>query len=622
MSRTGSRSAKATDAGVAPEAAVPAVRCDRLAWVFAAIVAAILGLNLLLPRSYTIFAVDPLSYLPLGVGLAWTACIVALIVGAGFWRNPRLGTRVPLLGVAAILCVSFFAFRVLYATIQDDGEHGPLQWDGKNLMPYGKNLIGGVIPLPPRLHTVLWYWATRLFGAKIVAFDYRFPILDREALGNDNYILVTMLIGVAVVVLTTALLYARRVSALRALACQVALLCSYPLLMAYGHIDNYIASTLAIAVWYAALFVAGTRPPRWYHYAGLPAAAVFGFWAHPYFIQLLPLTGLFIALSVLDRSGIRWPGWVTVALPAVALTISPFLGGVGNRYLFESGIPGVLLYERLQLCLIVCLPTLLLLGVFRARNPRLLARPAPLPATLAATVLAALGMFVSFNVEQATYGEFDWAIFGSLIVGAAVAFWLTPEAAPAGAGAAPPTATGDEKPLIYVALLSLFLFAPRVYIYSGDLYYQRFAAILPRDQCYYAASMSPYVLVGLRTPVDTAEDRARKLKAFETGAFSPLPIWDKFRELNHLYYVAWCFEVGEEQKGLTGLLWYFKNNPQGLMDLWRGGTRFTNRCQNNAYHRIRAMSRRIIDENLKANPTNAMLKQLSEILIQFEQKDP
>jgi len=91
--------------------------------LFCGLVILVATLNLLFPRSYTLFALNHSSYLPLAFQIVWPLLVVAAIVAA----FKRVALRITVgwsIAFTVLLIISFFVLRTHYPTLHGDGFYG------------------------------------------------------------------------------------------------------------------------------------------------------------------------------------------------------------------------------------------------------------------------------------------------------------------------------------------------------------------------------------------------------------------------------------------------------------------------------------------------------------------
>jgi hypothetical protein len=352
-------------------------------------------------------------------------------------------------------------------------------------------------------------------------------------------------------------------------------------------------------------------------------------------------------MMFLRRVGVRVP-FSFLVLCGVAAGCAPLASYALSAQLLSrvySYHVGRYLLTQAMACLMVCLPAILLAAGLLVRNRSIVRNPSPIQGLAIVVMVSNVTMFFFPILAPPppimihNYGAYGAAVYGAAIVlylsvAACTGLPVNEERGSASAGGEAPRSkapfgsegsspSGSNARLIACcAVLGAFCFVPTVYVHSTRLSYERLSRIVPDDTtAWWSRDMSPYVFMGLWTPVDTEDDRQSRLDMFRKGFSSPRSEWDEFRTLNLLYYIAWCFEFGKVRDGTSELVKVF-GQPGIVRDLWTNGTRFTDRHENKAYRRIRDASRRIIDENLKRQPGNDYLQKMSHLLEQYEKYNP
>jgi hypothetical protein len=176
-----------------------------------------------------------------------------------------------------------------------------------------------------------------------------------------------------------------------------------------------------------------------------------------------------------------------------------------------------------------------------------------------------------------------------------------------------------KKYLLVFIMFNLFIVVPNMMVHKSHGQIDRLVGYLPQERAFYYNDISPYVHVGLRLARPELQDES--LDVFKRG-MQDRGYYQEQNGLNQLYYLAWAFEFKNDQSCYSALEQAIKTNPNMVIDLWRNGTRFTDRCNNKAYRRVRDASRQIIQNQLQKYPHQSYYKQLGALLNEFEIKNP
>lgn len=565
---------------------------------FAGLIALIALINLVLPDSFYFFGLNTMSTLPAWFQLLWTAVILGLVFLMQKMEKPKdFPFIISGILITSIFIASFFIFRTKYPSLLGDAEPGArpcdpvIEWfrfpkaGGGRLPEVLSVFIGNLLPSSFRFnygHTVL--------------FD-NFPV-------NNGWIIQTFIFAIATTLLVVLASNRLKQPASTKTALALFILCSWPMLNAYGHFRSFQSGIFFAWIWFLFLVSLGRQPGKWTNYPPVIITALMAAWCHPSYLLLIPYSLALAGLIILEKWKIR------ITLPLILLSaiiigmapllyrVLPFYGNVGRTTL----------HTGLMSCIHCSLPVLVLLGFIVYDKHAELKKPDPLQATCIVMVTASTLLFFSSYYEYAIVMDIALAMYTALIYAGAVYLFFSTKA--------------DFKILALSALLGIYTCVPAIYVYSNGHLADRLMKLCPQDTASGTyQGMSPYVRLGLCMPIYTKADQQRRLSVFKTGFTNDIPDWQKFKGLNLMYYIAWCFEFGEIEEGSRVLLQVF-NQPAALQDLWRNPTRFTDRYENRAYRRIRDVSRQIIEENLKTNPDNQYLQQLSQLLDQYEEKNP
>ena len=575
----------------------------RLPWMIA--IAAVFALNFLLPRSYLIFGVDHASFLPLPFQIVWAGLALAAIhfVPAVARKGvPPQTARV----LAALAVLSFFAFRTTLPGIHGDGETGGSPASGVARLSLYPGADG-------RLQSFLNEGLARILPDTL-RFRYRFNALFQDFPLNSSWILLTLLCGAALVLFATALAGRWRATPACRAGLLAVILSAPPLLNAYGHFDSYIVPVLCIGLWFGALAGFARQPRRALGRAGLALALAAAAWAHPILLLLAAYAALLPILMWLENRGVRLPLWAAAAAGILA-GLAPYAVGKGNLDFFRPENRDLLpwlLHEKAMSCLSATLPALLLGGAVAWTRRRALRRVDPVRALAVVMALSSTLLFFSLWVGYGLRDEFLYSLLGAICLGAVLL--LCARTAP------------DARLLLAAAVFSLYLFVPKMWVYSGPRLYERFAAHMLRDRCAAARKFSAYYLVAAATPVDTPEYRERKLALLAEGFTSPAAEWDRpgYRLMSRAHYTAWCLEFGKDPAAARQLEWLLLHSPEVLPHLWRGNGRafHTDLFLNRSPAAARRLSRELLLRPRPGARDRELLDALRLALDEAEKNDP
>lgn len=581
----------------------PSLPARRIPWLVA--VAVVFAANLLWPRSYLIFGIDHLSFLPMPFQIAWTGLALAAIAGLPRLERARMPAFAPWL-LAACAIGSFWALRTTLPGIHGDGESG------------GFPALGAarwsIYPDPDgRLQSFLNAGLSRLLPSEL-RFHYHFNALFQDYPLNASWILLTLLCGAALALFAAGMASRWRAPAAARTGLLAVALASPPMLNAYGHFDSYVVPVLCIAIWIGSLAYAAGHPRRVGGWAGMALSMAAAAWAHPILALLLAYAAGLLLLLRPDKAGRRIPLWAAVGA-GIAAGLLPYAIGRGNvdyfRPEYRDGVPW-LLHEKAMSCLSVALPAILLFAETAWMRRRSLRRPGPFQAL--AIVLATSSLLLCFTlwVGYGLRDEFLYSLFGALCLGGAVLLF---------------TATDpDARLALAAAAFSLYLFVPKAWVYSGALLHERFSRHAVHDRCSAARKFSAYYLVAAATPVDSPEYRERKLALLEEGFAFPSAEWDTpdYRKICRAHYAAWCLEFGKDREGTRQLEWFLRHSPDVLPHFWRGNGRAfrTDHFLNRSPARARVLSRKLLDEAGPSSGPEATVAALRLALAEAEVRDP
>jgi hypothetical protein len=613
-----------------------------LTLIFGTVIVLFGVVNVFVPDVFLLFGFYTSAGMSTTFQIMWVLSALLALSYLGRSKPTFAHTEAILLALSCILVVSFVVFRVKYPSLFADGEIGGQPTDMQ--LPSTLDKVGEQLRLPNylcmKLFRVLPDW---------VNLDCPFVFLFRNYELNNAWLVVTFGFGVLLVVLlVTAILTQRAISGAERLWLWMFLACSCPMLNAYGFYDSYIHVIFFMAAFFVGAWMIADNPASWKGYAFFVGLLPFSFFTHQYLWATLPYICGLGGLIFLDRKGVKVPFMLLVVCGVVAgcapLASYALTGKLLSR-VYSYHLGQYLLTQGMT-CILVSLPALLLAGGLLVKDAGIIRNPSPIQGMAVVVLIANITVFV-FPVLAPSPPTMihNYGAYGSAIYGCAVLLYLSSVrqrkeeddgCATRGERVAGPTSQhetvlfwegrirrdGKVRLLAFCAVFGVFTFVPTVYVHSTRLCYERFVRIVPNDiTSWWSRDMSPYVCLGLWTPVDSEQDRQARLDLFRQGFSAPRPEWEDFRALNLIYYIAWCFEFGKTQEGTRELVKVF--GQQGIVrDLWMNGTRFTDRYDNKAYRRIRDVSRKIITENLKRQPMNGYLMQMSQLLDQYEKFNP
>ncbi|MFH0908469.1 MAG: hypothetical protein V1929_06885 [bacterium] len=533
----------------------------------------IAGLNLLFPHNYLFFAIDHVSYLPVSGQILF--CLAALGAITLIARSPEQAhpSRPWMIFVGLVLTTSLMVFRTRFPVMQGDGFRGGWTLEGSGMGEHWWDV--------ERLQSFLAYGL-----CKVVPDHIRFVYFDcgfSENLHRDNvWILLTLLSGVFTIWFITTLLFRSRLDGRSSIGLQVTLLCSAPFLNAYGHFDSYIIPVVMTMLWLSCLFAAhqGHRA-AWF---ALAPILMCGIWAHPILGWLLGHTVFFAAFVLLHARG-RFVHPAALLILGLAYSFLPLLAGRANLDLIRSSNTGILpwlLHERVMSGLQVSLPALWLAVPVLWANRRTLRKPNPIQALAIVLLVSTVSLCFTLWLGYGLKDEFIYSIMGTLILGAAVFLYLGLPHSP--------------RLMLYIAVLSAYLFVPRMIVYSNENIIERFGAHFRRDRCESNRICSPYRVYAVCLPVETKAFRDQRLAILKEGFENPVPQASDLAEECRAFHAAWCFEFGywpEARDQLEHLL--LSHSPY----VWRlfeiNGPFYTSKYLNRAGSMSRVFARRLVE---------------------------
>lgn len=573
-------------------------------WFFAALILLIGVLNLVWPHSYALFAVDHASYLPRTAQVLLLAVALALAVAARWGERLRVPGWV-LAAAAVAIVLSFVVLRTEFPGVHGDGETGG--------SPAGDAPDWRVYPEGDgRLQSFLAYGVGRLVPDTF-RFRYHFSGLFHDFVKSSTWIFTVLVAGTLLAVLLTLAVRRLRIADGARLGLLLVLLASPPILNAYGHFDSYILPVLCVALWFVAAWRAAGPAAGVSAWAAVAAAVLLGAWSHPVLLLLAVYSACLAALVLLERWGKRAPGWA-VAGAGVLLGLSPYALGRGNMTLLRPESAGDLLWllhEKLMSGLQVSLPALALIVVLLLAS-RGASRPGARERMGWITAVSAVLLFFTLGLGYGIRDEFMYSVVGAIVLGGGVFVFLE-------RGAPAPAALG-------AAVLSLYLWGPRVHVYGGEQLLDRFQHHILHDPSSVGRYFSPYYVAASFTPVDARPYQERRLRVLMEGFANPLPAWSapELRVTARAHYAAWCYEFNQPARAGPHLEWLMDHSPQTVPFFWKGSGRpfrtdhYLNRCPRLA----RQVTAGILERKLRDDPDNDTLKALFAEFRRMELTEP
>lgn len=546
--------------------------------------------------------------MPVFIQMVWIAGFIGLLLTIKRWPADIKKTPLLMAGIGFVFILSYHFFRVEYNCVFEDGELGAPP--GNMHFPPITDFNMPTLTLY-RLPFVLCFALSRILPPSF-NFDYIHCLLFRNFELDNTWFLITLAAGALVVGLVTIMVFKiKSLTSPEKLGLQLFLICSSPMINAYGYFKSYIILIFFVTTFFICMWLIAQRGSPWRIFLILALLLPFWLWTHEFMFLLPCYIALLLCLRVLQQRNKTVPWWIFIGM-GIIIGLLPVLTRVMSPAILERVFgyrPGLFIFTQLNACVMIFLPAFLLVAITFFHDRSILNKPTPIQGTCLVILTANVFMFFLPIMEPSPPTMIhNYGPFGALIYGSAATLFLSSQA--------------PKRIIVYLALLSVFIFVPTIYVHSNRLIYERFMKIVPQDfTARWSRDMSPYVFMGLVTPIDSEQDRQARLDWFKSGYTTTVPEWQEFRGLNFIYYTAWCFEFGKTEEGTQALLQAF-SQPQMLMDLWSNGTRFTDRYENKAYRRIRNVSRQIIMENLKRDPKNETLRQLSSILDQYEKQNP
>lgn len=579
------------------------------AGTFIVILALILFACITAPCNLFSYAINAQSILPVPTQILWTSFAAILTMTCSLLRNKiRLPKATPWV-LATFFIISFLIFRTSCPSLLNEGETGARPYNGwitwQNFPDAGSGRLQDVINL-----------SISKIAPETIKFKYSHSIRFDNYPINNASIVKNLLFGILIVLNVTLASFKTSLQTSTRVAIQIFLLSSFAMMNAYGHFRSFIVSIFCILMWFLALVNLDKDTSLKRSYALLVVSLFFACWAHPFLVTLVIYSSGYMVLLFFQRKNVMVHR-ALILIAGLAIGFIPLLSSLNP--LFKPPIEFTSLTDRVvfdfsylcksaNACFESSLPAIILAVFIFLRQREALKKPSPLQLISIVMLVSNVVVFFTSDLESAMAANLASSMFGAMIYGSVIILFYTLKP--------------DPRPLLYAAILGLYIFVPTIYIHTNTLAADRMLKIYPMDKTapvHYG--QSPYVKLGLSTPIYTKQEQENRLCVFRAGFTNDIPEWQKFKTLNLLYYIAWCFEFGEIGEGSQWLIKVF-NEPSILQDLWRNGTRFTDRGENLAYRRIRDVSRQIINANIQRDPSNNYLKQLSAMLDEYEQKNP
>lgn len=580
------------------------LKLRHFSFLFAGLIAGIAILNITFPRNYILFSVSHVSYLPLWFLCLWTfVCIVLIFVLPGYLSRAR-GSRRLLLVMCVFSMLSFMFFYSRFPAVHGDGDKGASPYrDAPSLSRYP----GG----DGRLQSFLSYGLLKAAPDWFRLF-YHNTMLNDNRVKNSAWILLTMLCGMFLALLATSV--AGRIgNGEIGVGFLLMFLTGPPMLNAYGHFDSYIVPVTCVYLWLFSVFMLSKDPGKAGNYIFSGFSLFLCVWAHPALFYLGWHTAFLIFMIVAKEKG-KYVFPYAWLFSGIACGFLPVFVGHGNNDWLRPDLIGWLLHEKTMSCLQVALPALLLAVIVVVQDWKSLKRPDTLQSLSLALIVSSVLMFYTLWVGFGVFDEFLYSVFGAALLGAATLLFLSSKKM-------------NGRLILYAGILSLYLYVPRVYVYSGSLLFDKLETEHVFDRCDANRVCSPYRHFALAAPVDTPEYRARRLDILKTGFENPLPVWEEERYIleNRVFYTVWCMEFGEYSKALEQLSWFVENRPELLPELWNKGNGiiFHTYKYRNISHRVsRILTRCILGSKMRSEPDSMVLHRLIDILAYSEATDP
>ena len=574
-------------------------------WIVACVIILIGILNLVAPHSYSLFGINHSSYLSRSFQIIWV-CISLLIL----FTIGRINDRSRLIKwIPTLVCICFIislgVFRTEFPATHGDGESGG--------SPPGETATLSAYPaLDGRLQSFLSQ-GLALFVPDNFRLSYSFCGIFEDFVKNSRWILLTLLSGALSAMVITIFLYRARITPIQLSGIQLFVLTSAPMLNAYGHFDSYIIPVMMIAFWFLSLWRIKQFPKSRQNYIWLLLMVLGCAWSHPILMILAGPSLLYVMLTALKHYRCMHIRGVWFIVSGTIFGLSPYVLKAGNMDYFNKELTPLipwLLHEKCMSCLQVALPALMLGVISIILSHSGSKRLSPLRNTGLFIFSFSIVCFFSLWVGYGVRDEFLYALFGSLLTGSALLLL--------------PCQRHDV--LLSTAVLSLYLFIPRMIVYSGPELIDRFSHAMKHDRTSASRAFTPYYLISGFLPLDNEYYRLMRLQLLREGFSNPLPEWnsDHYRTTCLAHYTAWCFEFGQDKEGRKGIHILLQCQPSALPHLWKGNGRAfrTDRYLNRSPRKCRDSSRDILHQALEMDPDNSTVQELLKTLAYVETSDP
>ena len=229
------------------------------------------------------------------------------------------------------------------------------------------------------------------------------------------------------------------------------------MLNAYGHLILILCPVTCVYLWLFSVSCFRKIPEK-------PEIIFSGFslflcvWAHPALFYLGWHTAFLIFMIVAKEKG-KYVFPYAWLFSGIACGFLPVFVGHGNNDWLRPDLIGWLLHEKTMSCLQVALPALLLAVIVVVQDWKSLKRPDTLQSLSLALIVSSVLMFytlwVGFGVLTSFFIRFSarhcWALPHCFLVFKKM----------------------NGRLILYAGILSLYLYVPRVYVYSGSLLFDK-----------------------------------------------------------------------------------------------------------------------------------------------------
>jgi hypothetical protein len=479
------------------------------------------------------------------------------------------------LGIAS-LC----AWRTSQPTLHGDGPTGNRGLEGhSNLRPHLPVLLARIVHVD--------------FHAATCALTERSYELDQAT------VLVGLMAGALVMLIAFAVFWRHRADAVVGLGAYLFVVTLPALAGSYGHYDSYGEGVLAQLLWWGLFFLWLRRATAWPGVLLLTSMAL-AISLHPIHLVLVAYVFYYVLYTwvLLPRVTNPRQRAVLAVLFAVGLAAASFLRVDNNSLTSPMTKPDLsfyiagyifrFLHMRVMAFLLTALPaTILFLYTVAESRDSLFGSARAGVSTCATVFLNSFLLMLTLGMDCGIADEFLYGLMGTIALASSLLLFLQ-------------VVQGERRRvLVYFAVLSLFLQIPRLAVNSGDRNWDRFRGLFPEDQCLRNIRLSPYLNLGLITPIDRPEDRQRKLVAFADGTDTKVEIWEQYRINNLMFLTAWYYEFGERMEGRRRLRQVLENEPRALRELWMDSVAYTHRYSNTAYRLIREDSEVLLRKTIE-----------------------